>query len=171
MLKKIVALILIIWSYPMSARMYQWVDPDTGTTQLSGKPPAWYRSGGGPRIFVFENGEVVDDTGLEVNDERREILRQQAFIKAEEDQKAARERLLEAQRLKATLDQKQKSQETLEEAAAAKALPDEAPEPEKDKPKEEKTTEQMQALIRQWEDQQTQNARQLVESNSPASED
>jgi len=28
----------------VQAQMYQWTDPESGTTQLSGKPPAWYRS-------------------------------------------------------------------------------------------------------------------------------
>src|SRR5690554_7481361 len=46
------------------SRMYQWIDPDTQTTQLSGKPPTWYRSAeGGPRVLVFEKGLMVDDTG------------------------------------------------------------------------------------------------------------
>jgi len=57
-------LVLVFFCQSTQAQMYQWNDPETGTTQLSGKPPAWYRSvEGGPRVFVFNRGKVVDDTG------------------------------------------------------------------------------------------------------------
>lgn len=45
------------------APMYQWVDPQTGTVQLAGQPPPWFRRGEpGPRVRVFEHGKVIDDT-------------------------------------------------------------------------------------------------------------
>jgi len=69
---------------PVAARMYQWQNPATGTTQLSGTPPAWYRgSERGPRVFVFENNQLVDDTGIGVSDAQREALRAEAFGAAE----------------------------------------------------------------------------------------
>lgn len=43
-------------------RMYQWTDPSTGRTHFSGRPPHWYRKGDGPRVLVFEDGRLVDDT-------------------------------------------------------------------------------------------------------------
>ena len=65
---------------PATARLYQWRSATTGSTQLSGLPPAWYRSGEqGPRVFVFENNQLVDDTGIAVSIERREALRREAF--------------------------------------------------------------------------------------------
>lgn len=65
---------------PAAARMYQWHNPATGTTQLSGTPPAWYRSHDpGPRVYVFENNQLVDDTGMPVSDEQRAALRAEAF--------------------------------------------------------------------------------------------
>ena len=68
---------------PASARMYQWRSTATGTTQLSGTPPAWYRSDArGPRIYVFENNLLVDDTGITVSAEQRETLRSKAFGQA-----------------------------------------------------------------------------------------
>ena len=74
----------------VQAQMYQWTDPESGTTQLSGKPPAWYRSvEGGPRVFVFNRGKIVDDTGIKISDEQRISLRTKAFINAEEDRIAA----------------------------------------------------------------------------------
>jgi hypothetical protein len=62
------------------ARMYQWVDPGTGTVQLSGSPPGWYRAARqGPRVFVFEDGRLIDDTAQRVADEQAEALRAAAF--------------------------------------------------------------------------------------------
>ena len=81
---KILLVLLLVFSSPAGARMYQWVDPESGSTQLSGKPPMWYRgTENGPRVFVFENSRVIDDTNIEVSDSEREKLRQQAFLKAE----------------------------------------------------------------------------------------
>ncbi len=60
--------------------MYQWIQPHTGTVQLAGAPPPWYRSGqAGPRVVVFEHGRLVDDTQIAVPEERRMELRRQAF--------------------------------------------------------------------------------------------
>ena len=80
--------------------MYQWVEPDTGTTQLSGKPPSWYRSdAGGPRVLVFEKGRLIDDTSIEVSSDAQLELRKRAFIKAEQDREAAREKLARSREL------------------------------------------------------------------------
>lgn len=69
---------------PAAARMYQWRSPATGTTQLSGTPPAWYRTvEGGPRVYVFDANRLVDDTGIAVSDEQRRALRAAAFGEAE----------------------------------------------------------------------------------------
>ncbi len=62
--------------------MYQWINPSSGNTQLSGNPPTWYRSpqsGGGPRVLVFERGKVIDDTAIAVPEGTRDELRSQAF--------------------------------------------------------------------------------------------
>ena len=65
---------------PAAARMYQWQNPATGTTQLSGTPPTWYRSSeGGPRVYVFENNQLIDDTGIAVSAAQREALRAEAL--------------------------------------------------------------------------------------------
>ena len=69
----IIATIVAIVACPAEARMYQWTNAPSGTVQLSGTPPAWYRNGGsGPRIFVFDNGVLVDDTELLVSEEHRQ---------------------------------------------------------------------------------------------------
>ena len=67
------------------ARLYQWQSPVTGNTQMSGSPPSWYRSGQpGPRVLVFEDGFLVDDTQIEVSQLRRIFLRKAAFDEMEE---------------------------------------------------------------------------------------
>ena len=72
--------VALLSTAPAAARMYQWQNAATGTTQLSGTPPAWYRSSArGPRVYVFENNQLVDDTGIVVSAEQRDALRAQAF--------------------------------------------------------------------------------------------
>ncbi len=98
MMRTFIALLLILVALPALARMYQWTDPDNGKTHLSGTPPAWYRSSDddGPRVFVLDKGQLIDDTGVEVTDENRRRLRQEAVIAAEENQDAARLKAEEA---------------------------------------------------------------------------
>lgn len=65
-LARLVALGLMAASPGLSAaRMYHWVDQNTGSVQLAGKPPPWYRSLlAGPRVRVYEHGKVIDDTAF-----------------------------------------------------------------------------------------------------------
>lgn len=105
MLRNCLLVLLIAAMQPVAARMYQWVDPASGRTQLSGTPPAWYRSGGdNPRVFVFENGHLVDDTGIAVKDAERRRLRQKALIIIEEDAEAARKKAEQSALLKSQLE-------------------------------------------------------------------
>jgi len=54
---------LVMGTPAEAARMYEWIDPDTGTVQLAGRPPPWYRTTlTGPRVRVIEHGRVIDDT-------------------------------------------------------------------------------------------------------------
>ena len=142
--------------------MYQWVDPDSGTTQLSGKPPAWYRGGkSGPRVFVFDNGKIVDDTGVNVPEQERNRLRQQAFLQAEEDKTVAKDKLLEAKQLEAALGPEQKEEEAVvepEEPAKITETPSEKETP----PSEQDTINHMRALIEEWEVRRTEAAKGLV---------
>ncbi len=81
--------------------MYQWVNPTTGHSQMSGKPPAWYRGEmGGPRVLVFERNVLVDDTAVAVSEEQRLQLRGEALhIEPTETEKA-----LSAKQAVATLE-------------------------------------------------------------------
>lgn len=57
------AVLCVLDSGALAARMYQWTDPQTGSLQLSGHPPPWFRSSEtGPRVRVFERGIIIDDT-------------------------------------------------------------------------------------------------------------
>jgi len=65
------------------ARLYQWTNPTTGLAQMSGTPPSWYRrNSDAPRVLVYEDGALVDDTALRVSDEHAIALRQAAFDEA-----------------------------------------------------------------------------------------
>jgi hypothetical protein len=162
---RIILLLLLINSTCLNARMYQWTDPNSGSTQLSGIPPMWYRSAeGGPRIFVFDNSKVVDDTNIKVSDEEREHLRQQAFLRAEKDRESAKEKLLNAKTLNATLMQKSKMEEKdkEEEVADAEEVPIEIPEAKPPEPAEATTMDQMRKIIEEWEKVKTEQARGVL---------
>jgi uncharacterized membrane protein len=74
------AIILAVCAGLAEARMYQWSNAATGSIQLSGSPPAWYRSPSpGPRILVFDNGQLIDDTAVPVSEEQRRELRAEAL--------------------------------------------------------------------------------------------
>lgn len=168
MIRFILSCIIICCCSVVNARMYQWVDPDNGTTQLSGKPPVWYRSeDGGPRVFVFENGKVIDDTGISVSASERDRLRLQSFLKAEEDKTAAKEKLLQAKRFQALLDQERGEEEELVEL---QELDTEIDMPAENKPlvSEEDTIEEMRALIDEWEMRRARSARELVNPTDPS---
>jgi hypothetical protein len=81
----------VLASASAEARLYQWNNPNTGTPQLSGTPPAWYRQGtGGPRITVYDRGRLIDDTSRKVDEAERLRLREEAFgIQEREDTLAA----------------------------------------------------------------------------------
>jgi len=80
MLRYFLPIGLLLISVTADARVYQWVNPDTGNVQFSGKPPSWYRGQNpGPRVLVFENGRLIDDTSRSVQDQQRLAIRQEAF--------------------------------------------------------------------------------------------
>ena len=160
----------------VQAQMYQWVDPESGTTQLSGKPPAWYRSAeGGPRVFVFNRGKVVDDTGIIISDEQRIRLRIKAFVRAEGDRLAAREKIMEAEKLKEAIERN--VDETLMQDSEIARFQDKpkngshyeaveasvTEELEETEPSEEEiSVEKMKALIAEWESKQTEEAKAIL---------
>ena len=164
---RILIVLLLSYSSCISARMYQWVDPESGSTQLSGKPPMWYRNAeSGPRVFVFENTKLIDDTNVSVSEEDRARLRQSAFLQAEEDRALAKEKVLKSKRMDAALAQKQQLEDAKagEDEPALDELAQAMSEPEQVSPAEEPPTiEQMRKLISDWESATTEKARGLLE--------
>jgi hypothetical protein len=168
---RLILIFLLLFSSAAEARMYQWVEPGVETTQLSGKPPAWYRGvGGGPRIFVFENGRLIDDTGIEVSDEVRQRLREEAFIQAEKDRQKAEEKIAKANELK----QKQKKNdieleapevEELDEQDTVKLLTDTLfPEDEEEEQQDSiQDFDELRKIIADWEAAQSENAREALQ--------
>lgn len=153
-------LILILTSSAMTAtaRMYQWLDPDNGTTQLSGKPPAWYRSSQrGPRVLVFENGRLIDDTGVRVSKTERDKLRRQAFLKMERDRAIAEEKALLARKRKMESAQKEQEQKVTE---ARDSTPDDQIEAEDIS----LSINAMRKMISDWERRRIENAKESIES-------
>ena len=77
------------------ARVYQWVSPETGTVQLSGEPPSWYRSGesGTARVGSGQCGRLVDDTAIALSVEQNAALREEAFAEVEARRLEALQRL------------------------------------------------------------------------------
>lgn len=156
-LPTLLALLFVLASTPVAARMYQWDDPDTGTPQLSGKPPWWYRGDEpGPRVFVIENGKVVDDTSVAVPDAQRQLLRQEAFQRAEDDEARFRAKLEEAQRMR--------SGQSAEPDVAA--VPEQAPATEtaEAEPVDASAAEadSMRALVEEWERIREETAKKVI---------
>jgi len=167
MLRIFLLCFLLCTSAGVHARMYQWIDSDSGSTQLSGKPPTWYRtSESGPRIFVFDKGRIIDDTDIKVSDVERDRLRQQAFLKAEEERAVAREKLLQARRLKASIDQQKEMEEgllvdvDLDETQGMETSDDTVTDTLVDT--QDLTSDDMRNLISEWERQRTENAKELI---------
>ena len=147
--------------------MYQWVDPDSGTTQLSGMPPAWYRGDEkGPRVWVFENGQLVDDTGIAVSEAERERLRREAFIRSQQDQDAYMKKLLEAKRMKAAIDKKKGVEEIEPEIDVPPPEPEAEPAQQAEQPKGP-NAEDLRALIDAWEKVRTESARKALGDSDP----
>lgn len=167
----------VIISVTAEARMYQWVNPQSGYTQFSGQPPTWYRSArGGPRVVVFENGKLIDDTARQVSESVRESLRAQAFKKAREEFKPP----VISEKQKPTAPLPEKAEETepyiperVEDHFAKRGEAPEkadAPEspplmtPKKPKDPDEETVEQLRAIIAEWDKRRTDEARRLLEA-------
>ncbi len=160
-------LILLFVSSVAFARMYQWIDPDTGTTQLSGKPPHWYRSGTpGPRVIVFENGRVIDDTGIDLSEDEDERLRQDALIIVERDRLAAMEKLLQSRRQRLALEAQLEDPEEIDEITFEpfNNEDEDTAEDELTNNEDEPSVEEMRALIDEYERIRGQEARDIVDS-------
>ncbi len=164
MVRIVLASMLLVFSQQTLARMYQWVEPDTGTTQLSGKPPSWYRSNaGGPRVLVFEKGRLIDDTSIEMSQQAQSELRRRAFIKAEQDREAAKEKLARSKELQNTYQEEPEElaiPEIVDEDASANGAlealrQNDADMTEQERIEEQRMIEQMREMVEDWERSQS----------------
>jgi hypothetical protein len=157
-----VLIVLALCAASAHARLYRWVSPDTGITQLSGKPPLWYRSpDGGPRVRVYDDGRLVDDTAVAVPEERRQALRDAAFRQLSEQREQTQAlRTLDRAVRRRTLTQPRSAsrqpapQGSALQAAAAQTAPVAAAPPAPTKPAEHldpATVRQLKALITDWD--------------------
>lgn len=95
-MRQLLLMAVLLLPLAVGARMYQWVNPNSGRVELSGTPPAWYRTNeGGPRIQVFQNGQMVDDTAITLNESQSDKLREAAFEEFEIRRRAEQVKKLE----------------------------------------------------------------------------
>ena len=122
---RLLLLLLLLVSTAASARMYQWRDPNSESIQFSGEPPAWYRnSGAGPRVRVFVDGKLVDDTNIRLSPEDDQSMRDIAFRAVQEEQQ------LEAiKRLERTARREDRRREQARRQAMRAQAKTEVPEP------------------------------------------
>jgi len=155
--------LLCTCAWPTAARMYQWVEPDSDTPQLSGKPPTWYRSReGGPRVVVYDKDRLIDDTSVAVSDAERERLRQEALMQAERDQAAINEKLVEAKRMQAVLDRNRPAPEEPPADEAPAPAPEAEPAAPTQAVNEAPTIEAMRELVERWDQLRTDSARETA---------
>ena len=71
---RILPFFFLVLSFPLHAEIYAW--REGASLKLSNDAPGWYRLDGpvrGPRVVVMQGKQVVDDTGLPL--EERQTLR------------------------------------------------------------------------------------------------
>ena len=166
MTARIIFLALLLANLPVQARMYQWTDPETGTTQLSGKPPAWYRgTDNGPRVIVFEKGRIIDDTSIKLSESSQEELRRQALALAAEDREKARQMVLQAEQLKLKISEQSQEEPLVSEKEITSpddALSEPAAE-QSDMPlKNNLNDDNLRALVSEWEKLKTEKSKQKI---------
>ena len=164
---RIIFICLLISSFSLEARMYQWRDPETGTTQFSGKPPSWYRGAErGPRVIVFDEGKVIDDTAISLDPRQSRELRKQAMIEAEGDMQTAKAKASAAEQTKpfiGDLSSDQNNKSMIEPVIENTTSDSVAQKEEKQRSLEELTKEEMQAIIRELD--------KLIESEEELAEE
>lgn len=155
-----IGILLVLLASLAQAQMYQWVSPESGNTQLSGRPPAWYRSvDGGPRVLVFDKGKLVDDTAVPVSPGERLSLRAAAFRerhpvdtgKERDDERLKLASKLQEMLNSAYLDELFEEQET--------PAPDAETDPEQAEPND---IERLKAVIAEWERRRTEQAKRVI---------
>ena len=66
------AFLLVLLPFSAFAQVYSWKEGNS--TRISNEPPAWYRveaAASGPRVLVTRGTQILDDTGLSMEERRR----------------------------------------------------------------------------------------------------
>lgn len=164
----VLVLVLTLLASNGHARMYQW-ETESGRPNLSGIPPAWYRTDvGGPRVLVFEQGQLIDDTAIAVSDAQRLRLYEDAFGSVAPDTLATAPAPLRAGDEDAptaglTLDLLRAAIPGLDRAAPRDASPTESQAPANP----ESTIERLKSIIDAWDATRTEAARAVMETVEP----
>jgi hypothetical protein len=127
---RLLFLLLLLVSTTVGARMYQWQDPNSKSVQFSGVPPAWYRSpGNGPRVRVYEGGQLVDDTYIHLSPEDDKSMREIAFRALEEEEQLEAIKRLEraARREDSRREQEQREALKAQQASSERSDTTESP--------------------------------------------
>jgi hypothetical protein len=132
---RLLFLLLLVLSTAAGARMYQWQDPHSKSMQFSGVPPAWYRGAqSGPRVRVYEGGQLIDDTAIRLSLEDDRSMRDLAFRALEEEQQLEAIKRLERAALREESRREQarraalKAQASGEQSDTSEAAPEILPE-------------------------------------------
>lgn len=168
----ITALVMLSFAaHGAESRLYQWTNPVSGTTQMSGKAPAWYRSHNapGPRVFVFESGKLIDDTSIAVSEEQRAELRASAFGVAEAE--VAPEPLFEgeddfASQLRLSLPGFEDEAGAGQGGDVKQALNEgDGPLQGSSEDQIQRSIERLKSVIYDWDNRQTARAKEILEEN------
>lgn len=155
---------LIAFACAAEADMFQWTSPESGKVQLSGEPPAWYRAARtGPRVLVFDNGRLVDDTAVSVSDAQRAVLRERAFGAGSEPATAATIEEQTRADLRAAMDEAHELGIDVDEVATEFNEAVAAEEAATDTASLSDRVATLKALIDAWDQQQGQQAREVLQ--------
>jgi len=117
---RLLILLLLLLSTAAGARMYQWQDPHSKSMQFSGVPPAWYRDAqSGPRVRVYEGGQLIDDTAIPLSLEDDRSMREIAFRALEKEQQLEAIKRLERAALREESRREQARREALNAQASS----------------------------------------------------
>ena len=91
------------------AQIYQYVDPETGSTKLTNITPPWYSAnlrGTGPRTLLIVRGHVVNDTNKPADGTAvQSALKQAAELYASDERQIAATHAAQQPRTASALDQ------------------------------------------------------------------
>jgi len=106
---------------PAFAQIYQWKDPETGSTKLTNLRPPWYRNDqqSGPRTQLILHGQLIDDTAVPATQEHLDQVH--ASLDAVTQKQSAEARTAQQQAIQAQGQALAQDQQQATQAAQAAA--------------------------------------------------